>query len=321
MDGWIALRGIYSLLSQSPNWQSITILSELKRFLFSVYMKCDTARYKLYGRTFIESLVAKSNPPYSNISTTYANNENSELVINQTIYYGFTYDNVQLFYTLATGKDDKEQNYEKILVKISFSLCKALRGNSADFIIKTISQSINKIAGEDPCPLKKNGRTFIESIVAKSNPPYANFSATYANNENGDLILNQTIHYGFTYDSAQLFYTLAMGKDGKDQNYEKILMKTSFGLCKALRGNSADFIVKTISESMHKMVDSDDICPLKKGKREVVNLVISDKFVPKFILSQNFKLMFIGKFMGKIENQKKFVHMYTIKIIGGVAKD
>jgi hypothetical protein len=58
-----------------------------------------------------------------------------------------------------------------------------------------------------------------------------------------------------------------------------------------------------------------------QGTSHINNMVISDKYVPKFIMNQNVNVMFLGKFIGKVEKQKKFNHLYTIRVFGGVTKN
>jgi hypothetical protein len=112
--------------------------------------------------------------------------------------------------------------------------------------------------------LNQHAKPFIENIVVNSNSEYANFTASFTNNKEGDLVLNQTINYGFTFDNVILIYTLAIGKDEHDRNYERVLMKTSINICKALKGKASDFVVKTFMENMQK----DFGCPLKKVRNE-----------------------------------------------------
>jgi hypothetical protein len=100
--------------------------------------------------------------------------------------------------------------------------------------------------------------------VSESKTEHGNITAVIERNSKGENVLNQTIYTAYDVNNLTVFYTLAVGKDEKDKNYEKVLIRTSVNICRMFQGNQADFIAKTVMNNLANYADFELKCPFKK---------------------------------------------------------
>ena len=99
-----------------------------------------------------------------------------------------------------------------------------------------------------------------------SNPEYANISSTIVQSPSGLTIANITVDLAYNLLNSTIFLTFAIPKDKADQKFEKIILKSSFNVCRMLQGNAGNFIGKTFLELFQKYADFELKCPFRKVK-------------------------------------------------------
>jgi len=176
-----------------------------------------------------------------------------------------------------------------------------------------------------------------ENIIYNSNPAYGNITASLAPVNDSDLLLNVQINLKQDVQRITALLTLAMPKDKNDKNYERIVLKSPANICRLGQGRMGNFVSKMIMEEFGKYADFKVECPFLKvsrnnfhnsllcnslqGSYNINNFILSDKYVPLYLLQENVKYFIILQAMGKVAKSKSLVTLYTIKAFGEIQKN
>jgi uncharacterized UPF0160 family protein len=171
------------------------------------------------------------------------------------------------------------------------------------------------------------------------NPTYANFTHSIQKLDSGDTLMNLSYYYAVDILQMIIHFEFNVQKDKNDRSYGRQLLKTSTNVCKMSQGVLGDFIARMIMEDLHSVIDFDLKCPFKKVRIEsklfkkyinfdlnfqgfynLKNFVITDRFLPMHLVSDNIKFSLMAKIMGKISKRKPLVHIYTAKGFGEIQK-
>ena len=82
-----------------------------------------------------------------------------------------------------------------------------------------------------------------------------------------------------------------------------------------------DFFIKMFAADLKKSANFELKCPVAKGVYNFRNIQMDEKFLPTYLLSDNLKYSILARVMGKIDEQKSLIHLFTIKTYGSIQKD
>jgi Protein of unknown function (DUF1091) len=183
-------------------------------------------------------------------------------------------------------------------------------------------------------------RITIESIISNVNGEYANFTHSIRKLDSGDTLLNFTHYYAADIFKILIQFEFNVQKDKNDRNYERQLIKTTVNVCKMSQGVLGDFLAKMIMENIHEFIDFEFKCPFKKVSWNILkflkvnfinlifqgfysfkNLLLTDKYIPMHLLSENVKYSLMTKAMGRVPKQKSMVHLFTLKLFGEIQRN
>ncbi|KAG5674425.1 hypothetical protein PVAND_004397 [Polypedilum vanderplanki] len=265
----------------------------LSLFIFFISLHFLTS-----GKVIIEEVIGIPNKQWSNVSFECYNKPNGDLILNVECNTTTEADNFTVYYTINYAKDEKDKNYENLFRKGSINFCKLFSGYQSGFIAKSIMYGFREHADfELKCPVKKgsyhvkdyivttkfvpsailnmnHSKVILKNAVTISEPNYANFSAQIIQSENGESLLNENIQFYYNVSKITLFFTFAIGKDKNDQNYERIIIRTSVNACKMIQGALGDFVTKTIMHTLKNHVDFELKCPFKKTATLIIERIL-----------------------------------------------
>lgn len=69
---------------------------------------------------------------------------------------------------------------------------------------------------------------------------------------------------------------ISIPENDMDQNYKKVLLKTSIDIAKLLNGTRGSFLTQAVMENFHKSIDFEPKFPMKKVK--TMNLLAANQF-------------------------------------------
>lgn len=136
-----------------------------------------------------------------------------------------------------------------------------------------------------------------------------------------DFSLNFSTEAKFSFDNLRIYATVGLPKNKNDKKYENIILRTTFDACKMLRGSKGDFLGNIIISVVKKYSDRELKCPSDIAKYNFRNIVIEDDFVPKFLLTDDFRALVAGKIVGKVLPQQKTAELLSAKIYVRIAKN
>jgi hypothetical protein len=115
----------------------------------------------------------------------------------------------------------------------------------------------------------QHAKVTFDSIIATTDPQYANFTAIITKRSRYESSINVTINYAYVVSKMTVLFTLAIPKDRNDKNYERIVINSNVNICRMMQGITGDFMTKTIMEELHKCVDFEMSCPLPKVGQDI----------------------------------------------------
>lgn len=88
--------------------------------------------------------------------------------------------------------------------------------------------------------------------------------------------------------------------------------------------NYADFELKCPFKKVKKLFHLKICLKLRlslKGSYHLTNMKLDDKLVPTYILPDNMKYMFYAKTLARVTNIKKFVELFTTKVVNQIIRE
>lgn len=179
----------------------------------------------------------------------------------------------------------------------------------------------------------------LHQIIDTGHSIYANSSSHIIVLPSGANHFNLTVNLAYELTNSTVLVTFAIPNDKFDKNYEKILFKSSFNVCKLFLGNSGNFLGKAIMDILQNFADFPLVCPVKqvkdnftvfslrkllkltfKGTLHVFNIVIDGKYIPTQLLPYDQKFMLFAKVYGKVPVTKNNVFLFSLKVFGELKK-
>lgn len=136
-----------------------------------------------------------------------------------------------------------------------------------------------------------------------------------------DHSINFTIDPKFAIINLRCYAVIAIPKDKNDKKFEKIVAKTTFDACKLFRGSKGHLFGNIIYNVLQRYSDRVLKCPTDVAEYHFTNIVIDDNYIPKFLLSDDFRLVMDGKIVGKALPENKTVELVTGKVYLRIAKN
>jgi hypothetical protein len=141
------------------------------------------------------------------------------------------------------------------------------------------------------------------------------------NASRGDSAVNISVEIHQDLIKVPVYITFSIPTDSKDEDYSKIILKAPINMCRIVDGVAGDFISKMIGKELKKISNIPLKCPFPKGNYKFINFIMSDKFLPSYLFSQDIKYLANAKVMAKVANQKNLVLLFNVRSYGSISKD
>lgn len=144
--------------------------------------------------------------------------------------------------------------------------------------------------------------------------------------------LNFTIHVAVAIERIKVAARIMMPRDPQDKEYQRQFFQTTIDVNNLLAGIEGSFVIKAVMENLIPSFDKIPSFPIaavrnhvssskllqiffsQGGESRIVNLSISDKFIPPFVPST--KGAVILRFLAKVPGKKAYVTCSTMKFYG-----
>lgn len=104
----------------------------------------------------------------------------------------------------------------------------------------------------------------MDKFLSNTDPKLANVTNNIEKNSNGNYVANFTLTFAYEFSDLKIITTFAVCQNEKDQDYQKILLKSSINFCNMLEGRAGDFVTKTFLDALKKSADFAIKCPFPK---------------------------------------------------------
>lgn len=160
----------------------------------------------------------------------------------------------------------------------------------------------------------------IDRIVSTQNNDFANFSMTIGN-FSGENVVNITADIIYDLTKIPIFVSFSIPNDPNDKSYQRNILKASFNLCRIIEGNTGDFVSKMLAEQLKKISNIPLKCPFPKGTYKFVNFTLKDKYLPAFLFNGDIKYLANVKVLGKVEQRKNLVALFSARSFGRITRN
>lgn len=140
-------------------------------------------------------------------------------------------------------------------------------------------------------------------------------------NLSGENVVNITVDILYDLTRIPIFVSFSIPNDPSDKSYQRNILKASFNLCRIVEGVTGDFVSKMIGEQLKKISNIPQKCPFPKGTYNFINFALNDKYLPTFLLNGNIKYSVDTKVMGKVQQRKNLVLLFTARSFGKVTRN
>lgn len=104
----------------------------------------------------------------------------------------------------------------------------------------------------------------IDEIISVPQKFWTQVTYDYHYNSNEDLMINVEVNTTHDAENITVVYSVRFPKNEKDKNFDKLLITSSFNICKVFAGSRGSVVAKTIMEGLQDHVDLELKCPIKK---------------------------------------------------------
>ena len=139
-------------------------------------------------------------------------------------------------------------------------------------------------------------------------------------NFSGENVVNITVDINQDLTKVPIFVSFSIPNDPSDKSYQRNILKATFNLCRIVEGVAGDFVSKMLAEQLKKISNISLKCPIQKGTYNFINFALNDKYLPSYLFKGNIKYLVDAKVMGKVQQRKNLVLLFTARSFGRVTK-
>lgn len=157
----------------------------------------------------VHRILSTSNYEFANFTMVLGNLSNGASSVNMTIDFFQKLLKIPVYLTFSVPADKKDENFSKIILKVTINICRILDGVAGDFFSKMIENELKRIASNSfKCPIQK-GNYKLDNFIMRDN-----FLPSYL----------------FTQDIKYLVNAKVMAKVANQKNLVLLFTARSYGL-------------------------------------------------------------------------------------------
>lgn len=165
----------------------------------------------------------------------------------------------------------------------------------------------------------QNAAIYFHSVNFIANPIYiTNMSFVVFNDTDGASRLNLTLLLTIDIPKVISYFTLSVKYDPNDQDYKRVVLKTSANHCKVGEGVLGNFLIKIVVKALENHSNFTYACPQRKGFYHLTNFKAPNINVPHYLIGFNGNFELIITLKGKLASSKPLFQAVTMKLYGGL---